>query len=271
MRTQRFLVWGSALLILAGGARAQDATKQPTPEDIAKAQKLVQDQIGKLRAPSGLVTRLADASLQKAFPGELFFSVLYRQFPVGRLVPAPLKPSNIFVVNREGKAQLINDNKELEKFFRAHVDVVKQEERARTAAQAWLQLSSQLKQDGFYRFKLMEDSLKAAKEKGGLVAKGTMVVMQGGNGEINTQLTFNDEGKLAKVEENSKIRPGPRPICQATKLLDRDPIVRRMAEQDLLIMGKFAFPYLAEQRVKASPALRKAIDQMKERILDEDR
>jgi hypothetical protein len=43
-------------------------------------------------------------------------------------------------------------------------------------------------------------------------------------------LTFDGGGKLARVAEGGKLRPGPRPICQATKLLDPDPLVRRMAE-----------------------------------------
>jgi hypothetical protein len=54
-------------------------------------------------------------------------------------------------------------------------------------------------------------------------------------------------------------------------LLDADPIVRRMAEQDLLIMGSAAKSYLDEQRAKASPELRRAIDRLWQRIVDEGR
>jgi hypothetical protein len=85
--------------------------------------------------------------------------------------------------------------------------------------------------------------------------------MQGGNGELKAELTIK-EGKLAGVSEKAAIRPGPRPICQATKLLDADPIVRRIAEQDLLIMGLLARDYLMEQREKATPELRRAIDRV---------
>src|SRR5207249_6646109 len=62
------------------------------------------------------------------------------------------------------------------------------------------------------------------------------------------------------------IRPGPRPICQATKLLDADPLVRRICEQDLLIMGLSARDYLAEQRAAARPELRDAIDRLWQKI-----
>ena len=118
---------------------------------------------------------------------------------------------------------------------------------------------------------VIDATTKAEKEKGGFVASGKMVVMQGGNGAIDAKLTFDPDGALTKVEEVSKIRAGPRPICQATKLLDSDPIVRRMAEQDLLIMGRAARAYLDEQRGKASPELRRAIDRIWQRILEQDK
>ena len=44
-----------------------------------------------------------------------------------------------------------------------------------------------------------------------------------------------------------------------------------MAEQDLLIMGRAAKPYLDEQRAKASPALQQAIDRIWQRILDAEK
>src|SRR5262249_38068755 len=166
---------------------------------------------------------------------------------------------------------LLSDTKTLEKFFRSASHGSREADQAKAAVRAWLRLSSQLKQDGFYRFSLMDDSTKVEKEKGGLIAAGKMVVMQGGNGSIEAKLTFDADGKLVKVVEESKIRPGPRPICQATKLLDKDSLVRRMAEQDLLIMGRAARPYLDESRAKASPELRQALDRLWQRITQQDR
>jgi hypothetical protein len=71
--------------------------------------------------------------------------------------------------------------------------------------------------------------------------------------------------------ERRAIHAGVRPICQATKLLDPDPIVRRMAERDILVMGRAAKAYLDEQRARATPALRQAIDRMWKRIVAESR
>ena len=268
MSRRMMLAWAAALCLLPG-VRADDATKQPTADDIAKAEKAVKDQLAKYKAAYGQVTQLKDDALGKAFTGYTFFGVLYRQYPVGRLVPKPLKPSNVFAVGRDGKPQLINEPKALEKFFREHARGGSADH-AKDGVRAWLMLASQLKQDGFFRFKLMDDDTRAEKDKGGLVASGKIVVMQGGSGYLAAKVTFDSDGKFAKVTEEAKIRPGPRPICQATKLLDKDPIVRRMAEQDLLIMGRAAKPYLDEQRAKASPELRRAIDRLWQRILDEN-
>src|SRR5262249_20993860 len=125
--------------------------------------------------------------------------------------------------------------------------------------------------DGFYKFVLMDQATKASTEGGQRKAIGKMVVMAGGNGEIDGAVLFSDGGKLLNATVTSKLKPGPRPICQATKLLDTDPIVRKMAEQDLLVMGRAARPYLDEQRAKANPELQRAIDCIWQRILDEDR
>ena len=73
-------------------------------------------------------------------------------------------------------------------------------------------------------------------------------------------LSFNQEGKLVSAKTVKNIQAGIRPICQAKKLLDKDPVVKKMAEQDILIMGRMCKPYLQEQREKAAPPLQKAID-----------
>jgi hypothetical protein len=64
---------------------------------------------------------------------------------------------------------------------------------------------------------------------------------------------------------------GQRVGVQATKLLDPDPIVRRMAEQDLLVMGRATKPYLDQVRARVRPKLQLAIDRMWERIVREGR
>ena len=99
-----------------------------------------------------------------------------------------------------------------------------------------------------------------------------VVSQQGGNlGAIAASLAFDPAGKLAQASETATIKRGVRPICQATKLLDPDPIVRGMAEQDILVMGRAAKEYLHEQRAMAGLELRDVIDRIWQRILAEGR
>ena len=64
---------------------------------------------------------------------------------------------------------------------------------------------------------------------------------------------------------------GMRPRCQATLLLHPDPLVREIAEQDLLVLGRLAREYLLEQRAKANPDLRRQIDRIWKQIEVEGR
>lgn len=241
----------------------------PTAEEIQKAEQDLQAQLKEWKAPNALrVGRISDEALERSFANRLFFTGLLPQFPVG-IAPAPgskIQVSNLFVVGKDGKVLHLTDAKGLEAFFKESLPAAKNEAALKDAARAWLALSPEFRQDGFFKFKLMDDSTKAEGKK----ATAQVVVMQGGNGSITATLTFDDAGKLAQVTEEAKIRPGPRPICQATKLLDPDPIVRKMAEQDLLCMGRAAHDYLMQQRAKAVPELQQAIDRMWQRILQQD-
>jgi hypothetical protein len=255
----------AAALWLAGGLRADD---KPAGQDTAKAEKVVKDFLAdhKANAP---VTAVTDEALTKAFPDSAFFAVIFRQYPVAVVAPEPFKAQNLFVVPKEGKLVHLTDTKGLETFFKDHLKAVKDDDTAKQAAQSWLVLSETFKQDGFYRFSVPKDELKVTEAKGERTATGKFTATQGGKGELTATLTFDDKGKLSKASEENGLKPGPRPICQATKLLDPDPIVRRMAEQDILFMGRPCKEYLDEQRAKAPPDLQKAIDRIWKRIVDE--
>jgi hypothetical protein len=258
--------------LLAAPAYAADKDKEkPSADDIKKAEKLVTDRLGELKADGGVVARIADDSLGSAFPGHFYFSVLFRQYPIGRPVPKPLKPSSLFAVPPEGKPKLVTDATELETYFKETLEPVKTDKAAQAAALAWLRFTEQLQQDGFYEFKTVEEASKVESEKEVRTASARGTATKGGTGEINVALTFDEKGKLTKVVTKIELKPGPRPICHATKLLDPDPLVRRIVEQDLIIMGRPVKDYLDEQRAKANPELQKAIDRIWQRIVDEDR
>jgi hypothetical protein len=247
----------SLTLLLAGASLvAAQQPPQKLPENAEKAKQVVADHLKTIKGESGDIVWIDDKSLAEAFPKQVFFAVRYRIYPVAKQLPKDMKPSNIFVVEGD-KFQHIKDAKALEEFFRAKLAPVKEVNGGMRAVSAWLMLSQEFVQDGFYKFKI-SDMGRTGEHWFELGA----TVMAGGNGEITAKLEFNKEGKLVTAAETAKIKQGPRPICQATKLLDADPIVRKMAEQDLLYMGPAAYDYLMEQRAKANPELQRAIDRL---------
>jgi hypothetical protein len=223
-------------------------------------------------AERGTISQVLDAELTRTLPGYAFYALRFRQYPVAQVPPGPLKASNVLVVGQDDSVAVLVDPPALEKFFRSTVPPVATEAQAKAAATAWLRLSEELAQDGFFQFSIPESSVAAglAASGGQRVTGKAVVAPQAGNqGEIDATLIFDQSGKLVSVTETKTIKRGIRPICQATKLLDLDPVIRGMAEQDILVMGKAAKPYLDEQRATAAPDLQQAIDRLWRRILAE--
>lgn len=216
---------------------------------------------------------LEDTTLSAAFQDSVFYSLKFPQWPIAFSVPEPLGNNNIFVFDRTGKLILIKSYEELEKLFRDRIHGIIDDQSARTATTAFLLLAEELAQDGMYQFTIPESEIKVTRNESGIATSGIATIKPvGGNaGEIAATLVFNSKGDVLSAHQTVNLKAGMRPICQSTKLLDPDPIVRRMAEQDLLIMGKAAKPYLDEQRKKLSPPLQEAIDKIWIRIQQEDR
>jgi hypothetical protein len=259
-----------ALALSAGTAPAGEKGRPggASKEAVEAAKKPLLEHLGDKAKNAQVVAHIDAPALHKSFPGYEFFAVRFRLYPVARMIPKGMKASNVFAVAKDGKVEHLQDAKALESFFRKHGPAAKSTDVAAELVHGWLWLSQEFVQDGFYKFKIGKPEVHSTD---GEVASAsdTAVVMAGGNGELRATLTFDSAGKVEKVAQTQKIRPGPRPICQATKLLDPDPIVRRMAEQDLLYLGLAARDYLREQRAAASPELRRAIDRLWERIQKE--
>jgi hypothetical protein len=245
---------------------AEPAPKKLTKEEWATAKTAAEKKLTTFKGGAARLAALEDEAAVKALPGHALFTVLFPQFPVGRIPPKGLRVANIFAVDRKGTVTVITTAKELEKFFVSSLPAPASDDARKDAARAAVAIGQQLHQDGFFKFKLQDGSTKSEKAGAGFKATAQSTVMSGGNGTYTATLTFSAGGKVTSLEEKSAIRAGPRPICQATKLLDKDPIVRGMAEQALLYMGRAALPYLREQYAKAKPELRRAIGHMMRRI-----
>jgi hypothetical protein len=249
-----------AVLALTSTIRAADAEEQ-----VKEYLKSIKGENG------GRVAVIKHDALAKIFPKNAFVSVIYPRFPVARPVPEPLQPANVFVVAVEGKVAPMTNVKELEKFFIDHAPKA-DAANGKAILFSWLRLSQELAQDGFYKFNEPKEGAANGSSDGKMQLSGTASVdPAGGNkGQISCTVYFQD-GVITKIDHKANLSPGPRPRCQATKLLDADPIVRQMAEDSIRVMGRACKYYLDEQRVKASPELRQAIDRVWQRIVEEGR
>jgi hypothetical protein len=236
----------------------------------ADDQQLVEDYL-KNRGLSGAVVRpITDDYVGRTFPNFSFFGVIFRQYPVAMLCPQTqdLKCSNVFFV-KDGQIDFASTIPDLNFFFAAELAPAPSKEAATDAASTWLRFSEELKQDLFYTFSPPEITYMPREDM--TTVRGHAAVISGGEGHIEMVMTLGNAGSFVQVYEKGALRQGVRPICQATKLLDRDPIVRRMAEQDLLVMGRAARLYMEQVRATARPKLQRAIDRVWQRILDEGR
>lgn len=234
------------------------ALAAPVPaEDAEKAAKSF---VEKAKATNGELQAMKTDALARVFPDLAFFSVRFRQWPVAVAPAEGFRSSNVLTINDKGQATLITSGMQLPKLFQK---VVAKEEKATfEVARALLTLEAELLQDGFYKFKMVEESFKTNKEKGKVIVSGRMMATEGGNGEIVASATFDETGLLFATSLANSVKPGPRPRCQATLLLHPDPEVRAVCERNLLFLGKSAREYLLEQRAKASPELQREIDRV---------
>lgn len=237
-----------------------------------QAKEKVEQKLKNLKAADYKLEEISDVNLNKFFPNHKFLSVIFRQFPVGTPnVPPVLENSNLYAVSDQGSFINITDDKGLKNFFSSSLEKVETEEDAKLATKAFLRLAWQLRQDGFYTFGYIDESIAGKTENGTTDASGKFTALKGGNGTVMAELSFNKLGELFKLTVSGKVTAGPRPICQATKLLDKDLLVRRMAEQDLLVMGSNARSYFDFIRPQLSQELRHAADRVWQKIVDEGR
>src|SRR5437764_115911 len=172
----RIAVWMALpMLLLPAAPLWADATKA----DPVKAEKLVKEELEKVKADPNLAVQIKDEAIDRAFPGQTFFAVIFRQFPVARLAPEPLKSSNLYAVDGDGKVVLINSIDSLKAYFNKGQFGAK-EDAKKDVVRAYLRLVQELHQDGFYKFKTEDDSLKVEGDK----ASGKVMLTGGGNGDI---------------------------------------------------------------------------------------
>lgn len=220
---------------------------------------------------SGQLFFVDDPAIQNAFPERLFYTLRFRQWPIGFDIPAPMRSNNIFTLSKASGLKLITDLDQLKNLFKAEIANATTVKKQRDVTMAWIRLQEELAQDGMYQFltPLIENSTSAKGNTFNAVAK--VSTNTGNLGQLQANFVFGTNGTVLSINATNNLQEGMRPICQSTKLLDQDPIIRSMAKRDLLIMGRFAKPYLEEIRSTVSPELKREIDAIWKQIEKENR
>jgi hypothetical protein len=212
-RTTGAVLLSAALLTGAGSISAGPAEEGPpraglSGEALARAKKAVNDQLAKLKGSAARARLVRDEVLARTLPGHAFFAV---RFPAATVPPAGLTPSSVFAYSPERRVHVLTTMKQLERYFKDRLPPAREDERLKDAARAWLRVSQELYQDGFYKFVLRDEATKVLNRPGGSkIAHGRLAVMAGGTGMIDARLIFNVKGQLTGVSEDSKLTPGPR-------------------------------------------------------------
>ncbi len=253
----------SGLLTVALGFQVTGDPAAPRREE---SRRTLQTHLAKYDfAAPGELLDLKFKPLGRSYPSCDFFVLRFRRYPVEDVPPKPLKTSNVFAVC--GKSvTLISDEQQLEKFFKANPPKINGEPSLADATKSWLYVMRELQKDGFYQFQRPVVSVKSN------VSEGVVEVIgkRGDQGKLTVQMKLVG-GKLNVVRSSADIQQGIRPRCQATRLLDKDPVVREIMRRDILVMGRACKAYLDEVRADASPELREAIDDAWQQIVAEGR
>jgi hypothetical protein len=221
-----------------------------------------------------VLKQIESDEVNQVLPGYIFYIIYLRQYPVAYGPPdEQLGTQCIVAINKDLEIEKIPDEDALQVFYKAHQIEINTEVDCVLGIKAWLNLSQEYKNDGYYTFLISDDDIIVTELFGDVVTwgvEGISRVVSGGEGVITANIIIDLFGSLVNVTEEYELIEGVRPICQSTKLLDKDPIVRKMAEKDLLAMGFSAKEYLFNQRAASSPKLQKAIDALWERIVKEE-
>jgi len=262
----RLLTVAMLSLFVPAGLSAQGARDL----DSAKARDLVEKQVQSWKGEGAHASVIEPAFMRDIFPNHTFVAVHFPLWPVARLAPEPMKSQNLFVVTKDGKLTHLPDSKKLEEYFKG---ALKAEADVDKVTRGWLHLRMAYIQDGFYKFKYPAKAKEGPAASSVTILYGVVEVVpeMGNMGTFTATLRFNQAGQLASITEENKVIRGMRPRCQATLLLHPEKLVREIAEQDLLVMGRNAREYLMEQRAKANDELRREIDRVWRQIVAEGR
>lgn len=159
---------------------------------------------------AGQVVAVDEDAVGRSFPSLSFFVLQFRQHPVAPAVSEGLRANNLLVVRPDGTVEALSDIGDLQALFRSGLAPVKTKDQAEIAVKAWLRLTQEFHQDGFFLFAAPAD-LRYSSERAGIVASGKTALLPdaGDQGEIRVVLSFDRAGTLLTASETVSVIAGP--------------------------------------------------------------
>src|SRR5262249_53849055 len=164
-----------------------------------KELKSFESKLAKLKPEGAIISLITDDPVAQIFPGEIFFSVRFRQYPVALRPPAGLKQHNLFIWDKDSQHHFTG-TKELMNYFIENTSGAPAGAGAKQFARAWLRLTQEFDQDGFFHFTIPDDEIKTGAGADLLITARALVKPEMGNkGEILVVLSFDLTNKLEKI------------------------------------------------------------------------
>jgi hypothetical protein len=146
---------------------------------------------------------IIDSALEKVFPGRIFFGAF------GSAGGMRISRAAIFVIKSDELEDVsinikkLSSAEDLKRFFKQHLQAIKEDSDARDAVRAWLACDAILHS---VRIKLVESSLKVEQADGTRRATGTAMASGAASGELGVVMSFDSAGKLTEVVEIYRLR-----------------------------------------------------------------
>ena len=202
----------SIALMLVGSCLLPGQLKKRMSDD--KGHEAIAHFLGKNQgAQGGQIIAIDDDPVGQVLPFDRFYVLHFRRYPVAPALPESLTYNNLLVVHADEQVELIRDSSALEGLFRSQVRSVTSELQARNTVKAWLRLTQEFHQDGFFQFSTPDASLLVLPQRKGIRASGKAEVTPdyGNSGWIAISLSFDDDGKLTDIKETPNVIAGRRP------------------------------------------------------------
>lgn len=182
-------------------AQAAFADRVIVHEKVTVARRHLTEHFDKIEAPHGIIRHFEHETLTRSFGKAYFFQVRYAAGSAKRL-PGGLQEVNLFVVDSDGKAHVLNNPKDLMTYFRATFVAVKTKRAATEAGDALAALTIVR----YPAFEFGAATVQTTVTSEGINVEVRAEVREGGTGHVEGELVFAKDGRLTALRVRSSLK-----------------------------------------------------------------